>query len=134
MVIIYVNILVRSIKILTGADGKIQRSGLVHRPFHLIDMPVCAKERRICNTHVRTHTFHLLRIPEREGIVVTMGYQDTVRAYGVEIVLRHLDCSITVASVMVIPVFRRHESRNSKEEDSNGSGNCCLALALFRKP
>ena len=91
-------------------------------------MPVCSEKGCVDYTQVRTDILHLLGIPERECIVVAMCHEDTVRTYRVQIVLRHLHRSVTVASVMVIPVLRGHERRYSEEGHGYSRGNCSLAL------
>ena len=47
-------------------------------------MPVGTKERSIADTDIRTHILNLLCIPERECIIITMSYKDTVLTYGID--------------------------------------------------
>ena len=134
--IIYIYELIRSIEVLLRTYSEVERLRLVHRPFHLVDVPVCSEERCVGDTHVRTDVLHLLSIPEREGVVVSVCHKDTVLAYRVEVVRRHLHGCVTVASVVVIPVLGRHKGRYSEQEDCSCRSSCnsCLAGCLFRDP
>ncbi len=84
-------------------------------------MPVSTKERSIHNTHVSTDALNFLGIPQREGVIVAMSHENTVLADGIQVILSHLDCSIAVAAVVVIPVLRSHQDRHSKEKNGNHS-------------
>ena len=133
--IIYIYELVGTIEILLRPHCKVQRCRLVHRILHLVDMPVCSQKGCIGDTHVCADIFHFLGIPERECIIVTVSNEDTVRANGIEIVLRHLHSCITVASVMVIPVFGSHKDRHSEKKNCDGrSSHSFLALQAFLQP
>ena len=98
-------VLVSTIQILARTDLKVKRRRLVHGILHLVDVPVCAEERSVDDAHIRTDILDLLGIPEREGVIVAMCHKNAVLSHRVEIVLRHLNRCISVASVVVIPVF-----------------------------
>ena len=117
--VIYIYVFICTIEILARSYSKVKRSGLVDGILHLIDMPVRSEQRSIADTHVRTNILHLLGIPQREGVVVAMSYKDSVFSDRVEVVLRHLDCCVTVASVVVVPVLGSHQRRHAQE----GSGH-----------
>ena len=87
-------------------------------------MPVGSEQRGVHYTHVRTAFFDLLSIPEREGVVVAVGYQDAVFAAGIEIVVGHLHSGATVAPVVVVPVLCSHQGRHAETDKCHGRGNC----------
>ena len=119
---------VGTVKILLRPYLQVQRPGLVHCVFHLVDMPVRAEKGRIADSHVCPYPFDFLCIPQRECIVVAVRHQDTVLSDGVEIVPRHLDGSLPVASVMIVPVLLGHQGRNAEAQERNRGCRCRISL------
>ena len=124
--VIYIYELVCSVEVLSRTDGEVERGRFVHRPFHLVYVPVCTEERCVCYADVRPYVLHLLGVPQRECVVVSVRHEYTVFADRIQIVSCHLDSSISVASVMVVPVFSCHEGRYSEGEDRYSGRYGCL--------
>ena len=124
------DIFVGSIKILHLRDGQRQRSRFVAGVFHLIYVPVCSEQRSVQNTYIRTDALNFLGVPQREGIVVSMGNKETVRTYRVEVVCRELDGSAPVRAVMVVPVLGAHDRGHKQAGGRHSSGNHRLSLTL----
>jgi len=61
-----------------------------------------------------------------------MSDEDSVLPYRIKIVLCNLNCCISVASVMIIPVFGSHKDRNSKSDacHSRSNGNITFYLRI----
>ena len=55
-------------------------------------MPVSSKKGSIHYTDIGTDALNLLGIPEREGIVVSMGDEYSVLADRIQVVGSHLNC------------------------------------------
>ena len=75
-------------------DG--QRIGLVGLRLHLVDVPIGLQIRKVADTNVGTITFDLLVVPQREGVVITIGEDDCVRLEGGEVVLAEVTCSESI--------------------------------------
>ena len=45
------------------------------RILHLVDVPVGAEQGSVEYAHIGAYFLHLLGVPQREGVVVTVGYQ-----------------------------------------------------------
>ena len=73
--------LVRSVKVLFLADLEVQGRRIVDSISHLVDVPVGTEEGRVANPHVIPEAFHLLDVPEREGVVVSVSDQEAVLTY-----------------------------------------------------
>ena len=58
-------------------DG--QRIRFVGFALHLIDIPAGREQRQVAVAHIRTVAFHLLSIPDGEGVVVAHREQDGIR-------------------------------------------------------
>ena len=69
------NPFIGSVEVLLLSDREVQRSGVVDRVPHLVDVPVGSKEGCIAYSHVIPEALDLLGVPQREGVVVTVGYQ-----------------------------------------------------------
>ena len=90
------NKLVGAVQILALGHGEGQRSALVAGPFHLVYVPVRAKQGGVHHADIRTDSLHLLGVPQREGVVVSVSDEEAVGAHGIEVVGRHLNGGITV--------------------------------------
>ena len=77
-------------------------------------MPVGSEKGSVADSHVGADVLHLLGIPEREGVIVAVGHEDALLAYGIEIVPGHLHGCAAVAPVVVVPVLLCHESRHEE--------------------
>ncbi len=121
--VVDVDEIVGAVEILARADAQIERGGLVAGPLHLVYVPVGAEQRGVHDAHVRTALLDLLGIPEREGVVVAVGYQDAVLPAGIEIVVGHLDGRAAVASVVVVPVLGPHQGGHAEADKRHGGGD-----------
>ena len=109
------------ILIVSKADG--QRSRLVSAAFHLVGIPVGIDISKVYHTHVGTVAFHLLNIPERECIVVAVGKEYCVRLARIKIVFGKITCSISVRTVVVVPVLTCQKHRRNKADSRNRTCN-----------
>ena len=116
--------LVGAVQVLLLRDREFERFALVAGPFHLVDVPVRPQQRGIHHTHVRAHALNLLGIPQREGIVVSVGDQEAVLPYRVQVVPGHLRGRIPVGAVVVVPVLGRHECRYAQAQGRYSGGKC----------
>ena len=80
------DVLVGAVEVLRLAYAERQGLALVAGPFHLVDVPVGAEQGGVGDAHVRTHVFHFLGVPEREGVVVAVGDEHALGTYGLEVV------------------------------------------------
>ena len=88
----------------------------VRRVVHLVDIPVGLQIARITYTYIRTDTFHLLCVPQRECVIITIRKYDSVRLARFQIVRTEITANITVRAIMVVPVLRTHLDRNQQAE------------------
>ena len=61
-------------------------------PDDLPRVPVGVQQRRIRDDHVLANPFDLLRIPEREGVVVADGDEHTIRLDGIQQIVGEVAC------------------------------------------
>ena len=61
------------------SDGQCRR--VVGRTFHLVDVPVGLEVAQVTGTCVGAEAFGFLVVPQREGIVITVGIDDRVAAF-----------------------------------------------------
>ena len=88
-------------------------------------MPVCAEQGGVDDSHVRAHLLHLLGIPEREGVVVSVGDEYSVFPTGIQIVAGHFDGCAAVTAVVVVPVFLSHKRRHAETEQGHSRCSHC---------
>ena len=93
-------------------------------PFHLVDVPVGIKEHKVTDPDICSHAFHLLGVPEREGIIISVSEQYGVRRTGVQIVKCHIPSQVPTRPVMIIPVLGSHDNRNRKKAQCT-CDRCC---------
>ena len=123
VIIRYIYELVRAVEVLLLRNGKRQGPTFIRGPFHLVDIPVRTKQGRVHDADIRPDAFDFLDVPQGEGVVVAVGDQISVRAHGIQIVVRHFNGGGTVRPVVVIPVFRGHNAGNEKARSRNGARN-----------
>ena len=88
-----------------------QRRRVVVRTFHLADIPVGLQITEVANAQVRSHFFHFLVVPEREGVVIAIREDDALFLAGFEVVSTEIAAGITLRTVMIVPVLRSHLNR-----------------------
>ena len=125
--------IIGTVEILLLAHTEIQRPGLVAGPFHLADVPVGSEKGSVADSHVGADVLHLLGIPEREGVIVAVGHEDALLAYGIEIVPGHLHGCAAVAPVVVVPVLLCHESRHEEAGGGEYAG-CRSRIFILELP
>ena len=116
------DVVVGAVEVLQVGDADRQRRGLVDGVTHLVYVPVGTQERGVDYPHVCPDVLHLLGIPEREGVVVAVGDEDSVLPYRREIVPGHLHSGFPVAAVVVVPVLLRHQRRHPEAEGHGAGG------------
>ena len=124
------NVFVGAVQILLRTHGQVQRSRFVHGVFHLVDVPVGSQQGRVDNPHIRTDVFHLLRVPEREGIVIAVGDEDAVFPDRFQVVAGEFHRGVAVAAVVIVPVFGRHDGGRSQAAQRGECGNGNAAPAF----
>ena len=84
-------------------DG--QRRRVVGRTAHLVDIPVGLQVTQVADTGIGTHAFRFLVIPQREGVVVTVGedHRIALGVHGVQVVLSEVTAGVASAAVVVVP-------------------------------
>ena len=122
--------LVGPVEVLLLAYRQIQRRGIVDGVPHLVDVPVCSQKGGVAYSHIVPETLDLLGVPEREGVVVAVGNEQTIPLHGVEIVLGNFDGGVAVASVVVVPVLLGHQRRHEKTRGGGNGGNGDGVLSL----
>ena len=86
-------------------DG--QRRRVVGRTAHLVNVPVGLQVTQVADTGIGTHAFRFLVVPQREGVVVTVG-EDHRIALGVQVVLSEVTAGVASAAVVVVPRLSGH--------------------------
>ena len=76
-----------------------------------------AKQIDVKDRHIGADALDLLRIPERESVVVAHGEEDGILVAAVEEIERGLACHEIVGPVVAGPVLSRHERWRSEEEE-----------------
>ena len=94
--------------------------------LHLVYVPIGAEKRCIDYAHISTHSFNFLLIPEREGIVVSVGNQDGIRVRTGEKIIPPVACRVASAAVVIVPVFASHQYGYGEAE------SCCHPCACYR--
>ena len=120
------DIFVGTIKVLLGTYGQRKRRRLVDGVLHLVNVPVGTEKGRVDHADIGADALHLLRIPQREGIIVSVSDQYAVLTHRVEIVGSHLGGGAAVRAVVVVPVLGGHKGRHEQARDrsdrSHGNG------------
>ena len=90
-----------------------QGVGLVGLELHLVGIPVGTHERKVTNANICALAFDFLQVPKREGIVVSVGEENTVFTTRFKVVMSEVACAGFAAAVVVVPVLNAHEHRNN---------------------
>ena len=72
------DILVLSFHVLDAVPCDRERGRIVCRTLHLVDVPVGLQVTQVTSAGVGTETFRFLVVPQREGIVITVGVDNRV--------------------------------------------------------
>src|SRR5690606_33752308 len=73
--------------------------------FHIVYIPVPHQQAGIYRPYIRAIAFYTLGIPNCKSIVVSNGKNNSVWIYRIQIFFGHSRGSITVGTIMVIPVL-----------------------------
>ena len=103
-----------AVLLLTHADG--HRRAVVGTALHLLDIPVGIEETQVHDAHIRPVSLHFLHVPEREGVVVTIGEEDGIGREAVEVILGHVHAGAAAGTAVVIPSFRSHLQGNEEQQ------------------
>ena len=113
-----------AVVVLVPSHGDWKWFRLVGFPFHLIDVPAGIEQRKVADAHVGAVAFHLLGVPEWEGVVVAHRKDDGVRGAGVEVGFRCRQGGIAVGTVVVIPVLAGHQAGNQPGANEGDEDRC----------
>ena len=80
----------------------------------LIDVPIGIQETQVDNTDICSVAFYFLDVPQWERIIITIGEENCIWLTAVEICLSNVACRISVATVVIVPVFCCHTNRHGK--------------------
>ncbi len=86
--------------------------GLIRGVAQLVGIPVGSKIAEVHHAHIAAHAFHLLRVPQRERVVVAIREYDGIRVEGFKVVHAEIARGIAPAAVMVVPCLRHHLQRH----------------------
>src|SRR5574344_255434 len=109
-----------------------QRLRFVSILLHLADIPPHLQIAEVGHTVIVADSLHLLIVPEREDIVITIGYDDRIRRKRQKIIGTEVDASVTARTVVVVPVLRRHKGRDAQTEQRGSRGSDTLVNNAFQ--
>ena len=72
------DILVLSFHVLDAVPCDRERGRIVCRTLHLVDVPVGLQVTQVTSAGIGTEAFRFLIVPQREGIVITVGVDNRV--------------------------------------------------------
>ena len=123
---LHLDILVCPRAVVESRPGDRHGGRVVSRTFHLVDVPVGLEVGEVADAGVGAHAFCLLVVPEREGIVVTIGEDDRVALVlqRHEVVASEVAAGISSGAVVVVPGLRHHLYRHQKAEHADDGGEC----------
>ena len=122
----------RALAVLLLRDAERHRVRVVGFALHLIDVPIGVEQREVDHAHICAVAFDLLHVPEREGVVVSIGEQDGVGLQRVQVVLGKVHTGATLGAVVVVPAFGGHDHRHNQTED--GSQQCTVRVLKLARP
>ena len=70
--------LIRSRAIVKSWPSDRHRRRVVSRSLHLVNIPIGLYIREVTNSCIGTHTFHILVVPQRECVVITIGKDNRI--------------------------------------------------------
>ena len=85
-----------------------QRCRLIGGALHLGDIPVGGEVTEVHHAHVGAIAFHLLQIPQREGVVVAIGEDNGVFVEARQIVHTKVVRTSAIRAVVVVPCLAHH--------------------------
>ncbi|OQC02535.1 MAG: hypothetical protein BWX77_01160 [Bacteroidetes bacterium ADurb.Bin090] len=91
---------------------------LVIGPQHLIVVPVGLQITQVADTNVGSYAFHLLQIPQGEGIVIAVSVNDAVFIATYQVIIGKVTGRITIGTIVIVPIFGSHKHRNTQPEHS----------------
>ncbi len=110
-------------QILILAHPERHSRAVVSRALHLINIPIGIQQTQVHHAHVGTNTFHLLRIPQGERVIITVGENDGVGCAAVQVVFGKIAGRVTTASVVVIIILKGQNKRHRHGyQDGSGCG------------
>jgi threonine/homoserine efflux transporter RhtA len=110
---------------------------LVGLAAHLVDVPIGVQQAEVHHAHVGADAFHLLGVPQREGVVVAVGEEDGVRCAAVQVIGCQVAGGVAAAAVVVIPFGAHHHHRHGQAQQRwpvrRGRCRCaCLAQQVHQ--
>ena len=123
---LHLDILVCTRAVVESRPGDRHGGRVVSRTFHLVDVPVGLEVGEVADAGVGAHAFCLLVVPEREGIVVTIGEDDrvTLVLQRHEVVASEVAAGISSGAVVVVPGLRHHLYRHQEAEHADDGSEC----------
>ena len=110
--------------------------GFIHFAPHLVNIPIAARKHVVAYTHIGAEAFHLLHVPQGEGVVIATGEDDRVRRQLGKIVSRPVAGRGLARTVVLFPTIGGQNTRHGKEagQSDRYGGNHAVLLGQLADP